>query len=298
MTKIEELRRSFEIGLHSLRETRRDVSRADGHVVECIGFETGEGEAVRGILTRPDGGRAPAPAILYLHAHGARYDIGANELLEGRPALQDPLGPVLAAMGFVTLAIDMPCFGERSGSGESALSKALLWRGRSLAGRMLGEQAAALGWLAARADVDAGRIGAFGISMGATFGYWLAAVDERIACLAHLCCYADFASLIETGAHEGHGIYLTIPGLIDIASNGEIAGLIAPRPQLVCIGDLDPLTPPAAVDRALAQTRAAYSAAGASGNLALHREPETGHSESAAMRQAVLAFLAAHLSPG
>lgn len=294
MEIVEGLRSAFEIGRHALTEQSRQSTYMGAYAVERLAFQTADGEAVRGVLTRPNS-NAPAPAVLYLHAHGARYDIGAGELLDGRPALQSPLGPVLASMGFVTLAIDMPCFGERATLNESAASKALLWNGRSLAGKMLGEQAAVFDWLAARPDVDATRIGAFGISMGATFGYWLAAVDERIACVAHLCCYADFAALIETGAHDLHGIYLTIPGLLTIASSGEIAGLVAPRPQLICIGDLDPLTPPTAVDRALAETRAAYAAANASGRLVLHREPETGHSESPAMRDAVLAFLSAHL---
>ena len=297
MANIEALRRSFEIGRHGLREVAREVSEAVGHTVERVTFETDAGEPVRGLVTRPPD-VVHAPAILYLHAHGGRYGIGADELLDGRPALQSPLGPVLAAMGFVTLAIDMPCFGARATTSESALSKALLWRGKSLAGQMIAEQSAALGWLAAREDVDAGRIGAFGISMGATFGYWLAAVEPRIACVAHLCCYADFAAMIETGAHEGHGIYLTIPGLLNVASNGEIAGLVAPRPQLICIGDRDPLTPPAAVDIALAETRAAYAAAGASDRLILHREQETGHCESPAMRRAVLAFFASQLAAG
>ena len=198
----------------------------------------------------------------------------------------------------MTLAIDLPGFGGRATASESALAKARLWRGRSLAGQMLGELASALGWLAARPDVDARRIGAFGISMGATLGYWLAAVDPRIACVAHLCCFADFDRLIETGAHDLHGIYLTIPGLVEVASNGRIAGLIAPRPQLIGIGDLDPLTPPYAVDPALATVRTAYADAGASENLALLRQADVGHQESPEMRAAVLAFFRRHLGVG
>ena len=235
------------------------------------------------------------PAILYIHAHGNRFDIGADELLNGRPALQGQLGEVFAGMGFLTLAIEMPGFGTRATASESALAKARLWHGRSLAGQMLGELASALGWLTSRPDVDATRVGAFGISMGATLGYWLGAVDLRISCLVQQCCFADFGRLIETGAHDLHGIYLTVPGLLDVASNGDIAGLIAPRPQLICIGDLDPLTPPDAVDLALAETRAAYAAAGASENLLVHREVECGHQESPTMRQAMLAFFQRHL---
>ena len=160
---------------------------------------------------------------------------------------------------------------------------------------MLGELSSAFDHLVGRPDVDADRIGVFGVSMGATFGYWLAAVEPRFACVMHLCCFADFRELIATGAHDLHGIYLTIPGLLGVAGNGEIAGLIAPRPQLICIGDQDPLTPPHAFEPAFAQTAAAYEAAGARYRLVLHREAQTGHEESAAMREHMLEFAAAHL---
>jgi len=291
------LGRLFEIGRHGLRLVQRELEDHGGFVVERLSFETEAGEAVRGIVTRPATDR-PSPAILYIHAHGNRYDIGADELPHGRPALQGPLGPVFAERGFVTLAIDLPGFGARAGSSESALAKARLWRGGSLAGQMVGELASALSYLASRPDVDPHRIGSFGISMGATLGYWLGAVDRRLSAIAQLCCYADFSRLIEIGAHDLHGIYLTVPGLLHMASNGRIAGMVAPRPQLICIGDLDPLTPPDAVDPALAETRAAYAAAGAADLLAFHREAEAGHQESPAMRRAVLAFFDRTLRPG
>jgi pimeloyl-ACP methyl ester carboxylesterase len=295
MVTVAELARLFEIGRHPLRLTGRSERDGGGHVVETLTFATEAGEPARGFLTRPRATNQPLPAILYIHAHGNRYDIGASELLDGRAALQSPLGPVFAEAGYVTLCIDLPCFGERAGITESAAAKAHLWEGRSLAGQMLGELASALDYLAARPDVNAGRIGVFGISMGATFGYWLAAVEPRLACAVHLCCFADFRELIAGGAHDRHGIYLTIPGLLGTASNGEIAGLIAPRPQLICIGDKDTLTPPRAVDIAFAETLAAYEAAGERERLVLHRESATGHEESAAMRKCALDFLAAHL---
>jgi hypothetical protein len=122
--------------------------------------------------------------------------------------------------------------------------------------------------------------------MGATLSYFLAAIDPRIAAIAHLCCFADFATLIETGAHDLHGIYLTIPGLLAATTTGEIAGLVAPRPQLICIGEADPLTPSLAVDRAWADTHAAYG----DGPLTLMREPGIGHQETEGMRAAVLEF--------
>ncbi len=263
------------------------VSEAQDYgVLERLSFETATGERIRGLLCRP---KEPGPhsAILYAHAHGGAYQIGASELVDGRPALLSPLGPVFAAAGYVTLAIDMPTFGERLEPRESPLTKQLLWYGKSLFGLMLSEQAAALTYLAARPDVDAGRIGMFGLSMGSTLSYWLAAVDERIAAIAHLCCYADFATLIESGAHEGHSFYLTVPGLLAATSTGEIAGLVAPRPQLICVGEDDPLTPPLALDRALVETRAAYGEGGA---VEVLRQPGIGHEETPQMRAAVLDF--------
>jgi dienelactone hydrolase len=276
-----------------LRAVELSTVLRDGYVCERIGIESSDGTQIRGILTRPaSDGRHPA--ILYAHAHGAKYEIGADELTEGRPALLSPLGPVLARAGYVTLCIDMPTFGTRQQPVESAAAKALLWYGKSLFGQMLSEQAGAVGYLAGRPDVDPARIGIFGLSMGATIAYWLGAVDERIAAVAHLCCYADLASLVATGAHDLHGIYMTVPGLLAETSTGEIAGLVAPRPQLICVGEDDPLTPPPAIDRALAQTRAAY---GDSDALEVLRQPGVGHRETPEMRAAVLAFFAKALRP-
>jgi dienelactone hydrolase len=103
------------------------------------------------------------------------------------------------------LAIDLPCFGGRAAAAEGAAAKAALWRGGSLAGQMLGELASALDWLAADPGVDARRIGVFGLSMGATLGYWLGAVEPRLAAVAHLCCFADFGgrSLAGTRVQSG-----------------------------------------------------------------------------------------------
>jgi dienelactone hydrolase len=296
VTLTDDLRRRFEIGAHPLRPTGARRADRDGLRIEELVFATAGGETVRGVLAGPPGRTLPGPAILCIHAHGNRYDIGADELLAGRPALHSAPGPAFARAGFVTLMIDLPGFGSRQLPGEGARAKAALWQGGSLAGQMLGELASAIGWLGARREIDPARIGVYGLSMGATLGYWLAACEPRVAAVAQLCCYADFAALVATGAHDLHAIYLAVPGLLALASNGRIAGLVAPRPQFIGIGDGDPLTPPEAVDLALAETRAAYAALEAPGRLVLHREAGSGHRETAAMRGAVLGFFARYLA--
>lgn len=266
-----------------------EIEDKGDYLIERLRLRLG-GEEVRGFLTRPAGAAGRLPAILYGHSHGGLFSMGARELLEGREYLLDPLGPVFARAGYVTLAIDMPVFGERARENEGFAAKAALWHGRPLFGRMLSDHGAALTYLAGRDDVDATRIGAFGISMGSLLSCWLSAIDERIAAVAHLCAFADLRTMIALGKHDGHGIYLTVPGLLNEADGGSIAALIAPRPQLVCVGEADALTPMPAVERALADLRPAYAAT--PGRLELISEPGVGHRETARMRAGVMAFFA------
>lgn len=245
------------------------------------------------LLTQPRATTGPVAAVLYIHAHGHRYDIGKRELIEGRASLQaPPYAVALAGIGFAALCLDLPCFGARAGMSESALAKRRLWEGHTLFGDMLRDLQIALDALAAFDGVDPRRIAALGLSMGATLAFWLAALDPRIAALAHLCCFGDLATLVDIGSHDLHGPYMTVPGLLAAMSTGRIAGLAAPRPQLCCVGLDDALTPPLAVERAAAETAAAYEARGAPAAWTLHAEPGIGHRETPAMRGAVLAFLA------
>ena len=80
-----ELRRRFEIGAHPLALVELEPPRP----VRRIRFATAAGESVPGYLLEPEA--APAPAIVYIHAHGGRYDIGAAEVLDGRAALLELL---------------------------------------------------------------------------------------------------------------------------------------------------------------------------------------------------------------
>lgn len=254
-----------------------------------------DGTDAPAIFLRPPGA-GPVPAILYCHAHGNRYDIGRDELISGRPALTAPYAPDLLARGYAILCVEMPCFGARSHLSESTEAKARLWRGTTLFGRMLAEQTAALDWLSARPDIDADRIGTLGISMGGTLAWWMAAIEPRIRAAVSLCCFADMDCLIRSGAHDGHGHYMTVPGLLAHATTGQVAGLAAPRPQLHCVGLADWSTPESCFATARRDLEAAYADAGSAGAAEFHVEPETGHVETPAMRALVLDFLDRHLS--
>ncbi len=264
---------------------------ADGFRAERLTLTAGGDPPIRAFLTGPEGRWRGLRAALYCHAHGGRYAIGASELIEGRPMLlPEPYGRALARRGIVALCVEMPCFGERQQPDESALSKAMLWEGRTLFGRMLADLAGAFDLLAAIEGVDDRRVGAVGFSMGATHAFWLGALEPRFERVAHACAFADLGGLVATGAHDLHGPYMTVPGLLGAFSTAEIAGLCFPRPQLAVMGALDPLTPEAATAAAVRGLKACY--AGAPEKLSVHIEEGVGHQETAAMRAMILDFLA------
>jgi pimeloyl-ACP methyl ester carboxylesterase len=255
-------------------------------------FLNHKAEAVPALWLPPREG----PTVLYCHAHGGRYHIGMAELTEGRPALRGPWLPEFAARGWGVLCLEMPCFGARAAPGEGPRAKAHLWHGRTLFGQMLGEQRAGLDWMLAEPGVDPARVAVMGISMGGTLAWWLAAMDPRLAAAVSMCCFADLARLIETGAHDRHGIYMTVPGLLAATSTGLLSGLAAPTPLLHCVGFGDWSTPEDAFRIAEAELLWAYRAAGATPPR-FHEAEAPGHEETEAMRAVVCAFLEETLAP-
>ncbi len=269
----------------------------EGYRLERLVITPGfaDAESIPALFTHPAGG-GPWPSVLYCHAHGGRYPLGKCELIDGRSSLQNPpYAQMLAEKGIAALCLDMPCFEDRQQPGESHRAKALLWRGETLFGLMMDELAAGIDYLQSREDVLSDRIATAGLSMGCTHAWWLAALDDRVRAVASLCCLADIGMLVEAGTHDNHALYMVVPGLVDACDTGDIAALIAPRSHLSCVGMKDELTPPAAVEKVDRTLKAAYAAAGASENWTLVVEPDSGHAETALMRQRVTDFLVAQL---
>jgi dienelactone hydrolase len=149
-------------------------------------------------------------------------------------------------------------------------------------------------YLAGRAEVDACRLATLGMSMGSTMAWWVAALDERIKVCVDICCLTDFDALIETNHLSGHGIYYYVPSLLKHFTTSQINALIAPRPHLALAGNLDPLTPPAGLDRIDRDLKETYAQAGRPDHWKLFRQ-DVEHVETPEMRREALAFLRRHL---
>lgn len=263
----------------------------DGMACEHLRLGLNGLEPVPALFVKPAGAAGPMPAILFNHSHGGNYEIGKRELLEGREYMARPsYAADLTRHGWAVLCIDHWTFGERRGRTESSMFKQMLWEGRVLWGMMVYDSLKAVDYLLTRGDVDSGRIGTLGMSMGSTMAWWLAALDERIRVCVDLCCLTDFASLIETNQLDAHGVYYYVPSLLKHFTTAQINELIAPRPHLALAGLHDVLTPPAGLDRVDAALRIAYARHDAPEAWRLSRH-DVGHQETQAMRQEALRWL-------
>jgi hypothetical protein len=224
----------------------------DNYTLQRLVLDLNGIEPVPALLLVPKRLQHPAPGLLYIHWHGGMYDLGKEQLLRG-VSVQPAYASVLAEMGVVTLAIDSWCFGERKHDedghrGEEDAFKHMLWRGQVLFGMMMFDEFQALSYLASRPEVDPQRLGAFGMSMGSTKAWWLAALDSRVRLTVDVCCLTDYESLIKAKGLSGHGIYYYVPSLLKQFDTAGINELIVPRPHLSMNGRKDLLTPPNGVE--------------------------------------------------
>src|SRR5688572_4885266 len=278
-----------------LTSTKRGETTRDGYILETWELDLNGIEPVPAYVARPAAPAGRRPAVLFNHSHGGGYKIGKLEFVDGRSYLQPvPYAKVLTDLGYVAMAIDHWVFGERSHTAEADMFKAMLWQGQVLWGMMVYDSIRALDILAARDDVDAGRIGTVGISMGSTMAWWLAALDERVKVTVDICCLTDFHTLLAKKGLSGHGIYYYVPSLLKHFTASEINGLVAPRAHLSLAGVQDRLAPVEGLDVIDRELTRVYAEHKVPDRWKLARY-DVGHVETAEGRQEAIAFLRRHL---
>jgi dienelactone hydrolase len=284
-----------------------DRSLRDGCVVERFIFDNRAGAQVYGYFLSPPDPVAPAPAILYHHMHGNKYEVGKDELFQNWLIDGIMPGPALVRAGYCVLAIDAYCFGERQTQGpagdaesgaatEQALFKHFVWRGSTLWGMMVRDDLLALNYLLTRPEVDPNRVGVTGMSLGGSRTTWLAALDERVQVVvpvAQMTRYRDFAA---TGRYNLHGIYYYLPGMLKSGIDMEhLVALAAPRPQAILIGDDDPLSPLAGIEKVAEFARHVYLRYGADDRLLMGIQPGLAHTYTPPMFEQMIRFFGQHL---
>ncbi len=271
--------------------------QGEGYTRELVTLSLTSYERVRGTLLTPHG-TGPFPAVLLLHDHGARFDIGKEKLV--RPWYDDTrlasgqawadkyfsgrfVGDELARRGYVVLCLDALGWGDRGPltyEQQQALASNFYNLGSSLAGLMAREDARAAAFLAGLDRVDARRVAALGFSMGAYRAWQTAALSDAVAAAASVCWMTGLKEMMVPGNNTLRGqssYYMLHPGLPRFLDFPDVAGIAAPRPMLFFSGALDTLFPADGVRVAHDKLRALWRSRHAEERLHLKTWPDLGH---------------------
>jgi hypothetical protein len=247
---------------------------------ERIVFDTEETMSVPAYLLVPHDRTEPGPAMLAIHGHGPGKARICGLLDEDHDEGL-PYAHVLASEGYVVLAPDLRGFGERADwmpdekyHCDWDLVCATM-EGVVPHQRNLWDLQRALDVLAAHPLVDPARMGAGGLSYGATCTLFLAAIDERVRAAIVACYLSSWRS-----AHRfpwnmcGSQI---LPGQIGAIEHLDVASLIAPRALLAENGIEDLIFPVDAARETVASLRHVYTALGAPDGALVHDVFDGGH---------------------
>lgn len=243
--------------------------------VEKIHFQSRPGLYVTGNLYLPKELKGPAPTILYVCGHGK---VAENGVSYGNKVSYQHHGIWFAQNGYVCLMIDTLQLGEIEGKhhGTYGVKQGNDWqhewwwlcRGYTPAGVEAWNCIRALDYLETRPEVDAKRFGVTGRSGGGAYSWWIAALDDRIACAVPVAGITDLENHIVDGCVEGHCdcMFMVNTRRWDYA---EVAALVAPRPLLISNTDKDRIFPLEGVVRVHQQVRDVYRLASAADKLGL-----------------------------
>ena len=226
-------------------------------------------------LLRPKEKGYPRPAILALHGHGN----GKSEIVGlVESETNQGYGLQMVRAGYLVFTLDFFPFGTREETEHNAregfeyacnstLIRTLLW-GYNLLTLNLVDIFRALDYLETRPEVDPARIGVMGCSYGGTTSMYAAILDQRIKATVLSC---------SLGEYRGHGVELdelcgaqVVPGILQWAEMGDVAGLLAPRPLFAENAHNDECFPWPYTEPTLERLREVYRVAGAEEHLVIY----------------------------
>lgn len=236
--------------------------------VRKLHYQSSPGLYVTGNLYVPKNLDGPAPTILYVcgHARVAKGDVSF-----GNKAGYQHHGAWFARHGYVCLTIDTLQLGEIQGLHHGTYREGMWWwmaRGYTPAGVEAWNCIRALDLLETLQEVDPKRIGVTGRSGGGAYSWWIAALDERIACAVPVAGITDLHNHVVDGVVEGHCDCMFLHNTYRW-DYPLVAALVAPRPLLISNTDKDPIFPLEGVVRLHEKVRHIYRLHNAADKLGL-----------------------------
>ena len=291
----------------------RTEDRGD-HVAEYFELDNGYDMIITGLLLRPKGLKARAPAIVAIHGWSGYKD----NLLTRVGHYDELVGPMLVKRGYVVAAIDAYFQGDRLGKGPNDMRtirqlkdnpqriKMLQVRalvginalfGRPMLGMVVRDQQCLIDYLQSRPEVDPDRIGVTGMSYGNSTGYWLTAIDPRVKAFVGVACFTRLQQLIQQGYAHYHAMNYYVTGMLKHFDTEALFALIAPRPMLQLNGDSDPSCPVDGIEILERKVGAVYRMYGKPEHFQSVVYRDTGHIYLPDMKRRMLAWFLKYLPP-
>lgn len=283
--------------------------RGTEHLRQRVLLRTEEHLWIPAYLCLPPSGEGPLPIVICAQGHardGMRVSVGLIDDASWQSLVAEgDRDNALQAVrnGHAAFALELRSFGElrdtadlESNATSSCLRHSLLalQAGRVLMGMRAHDVMAAIDYLGQRPEIDASRIAMTGNSGGGTVTLYASAMDERIRAAIPSCAFCTFRDSIQAIHHCPCNF---VPGMSVSMEMDDLAGLIAPRWQLIVAGRDDAIFPIAGVREAYARLEAIYRAAGAPERLEFFAG-EGGHRYYADPVPAFLAKVFAGTLPG
>jgi dienelactone hydrolase len=261
--------------------------RTEKYLRRKISYQSAAGERVPAYLLIPLNLKGKAPALLCLHQ---TTPITKDETvgLGGSPNLQT--GKELAERGYVVLAPDYPTLGEHK---IDLIARG--WQSGSM--KAIWDNMRGVDLLQSLPEVDGGRIGAIGHSLGGHNSLFTAAFEPRIKCVVTSCGFTAFARYYG-GDLTGWSSFRYMPAIKARALTPatmpfdfhDVLAAIAPRPLFISAPVRDSNFEVQGVKEVTWSVEPVYRLLGGAGKLqAVY--PDCGHDWPAESRMAAYAWL-------
>ena len=240
-----------------LNVKRTLVKEFDTYTAYRVWFDTVPGVQAYGILLVPKA-LGPKPAMICVHGHEGTPELVAGFLAEEILAndIYRAFGRTAVKRGYVVWCpMIMSYYSEErepqdgpDAKGRDLLHKKAVLTGRTLMGLEVAKLRRAVDYLETLPEVDAQRIGIYGLSKGGHYTLYTAGIEPRLKAVVVSGWFNDRAKKV--GGHKTaenltpfitrtHRSEYYLPDLLNRFGDAELAWMIAPRPLLIEAGTKD-----------------------------------------------------------